>query len=339
VLQKGLNFALTPQTVPKLEIIKSVEAAVLYLGPEGATEFKEIIKQAIENFKIKTSNISEHERKAIEDLKENTSIVISKADKGNVAVVLNKVDYEKKLGDLVNSVEYTKLKSNPSKSLETKVNKALEKSGEFEDKLRYRLAPKNCRAPHIYGLPKIHKDNVPLRPIVSCIGSPCQELAKYLVDILNPLFGKYPSFIKNSKKFVDEISGQYIDDRHILVSFDIVSLFTNTPVSEALKFVKTSLETDTSLIVRTQHSIPTLLELLSLCLNNTYFQWNDTFYSQTSGMAMGSPLSPVVCNIYLEIFEAEGIRDFPVKPVRYKRYMDDIFIEWPQHLCPITDFL
>jgi hypothetical protein len=56
-------------------------------------------------------------------------------------------------------------------------------------------------------------------------------------------------------------------------------------------------------------------------------------------MAMGSPLSPVVCNIYLETFEAEAIRDFPAKPVRYIRYMDDIFIEWPQHLCPITDFL
>ena len=56
--------------------------------------------------------------------------------------------------------------------------------------------------PSVYGLPKVHKSNVPLRPIVSFYNSPTYKLSKYLVSLLSPLVGDTPSAVRNSKEFV-----------------------------------------------------------------------------------------------------------------------------------------
>ncbi len=60
-----------------------------------------------------------------------------------------------------------------------------------------RLSPQNSKPPHLYGLPKIHKPLIPLRPIVSSIDSPTCKLSKFLVPILNPLFGCREFYVKN----------------------------------------------------------------------------------------------------------------------------------------------
>ncbi len=90
-----------------------------------------------------------------------------------------------------------------------------------------------------------------------------------------------------------------------MVSFDVVSLFTNVPVDETCSIIKEKLLEDTNLHKRTQlHvSVEEIVELLKLCLSTTCFQWRDDFYEQTSGAAMGSPLSPVLANIFVEHFE------------------------------------
>jgi hypothetical protein len=297
VLQKGLNFAIAPHANPVLDIIKSVETASVYLGPEKSAEFKVLIKQAIEKHKHLKSNLSVNEQNAIECLKKNKYIIIRKADKGNVTVVLNKVDYDKKLNDLVLCDDYKQLKSDPTKRIEKLVNTALVKLPEINQKTRLNLAPKFCKPPHIYGLPKIHKQGVPLRPIVSSIGSPCHALAKYLVNFINPVVGTTPSFIKNSIDFVNKIQDIKIEQHECMVSFDVTSLFTCVPVDEALKALRKKLEGDATLRDRSPHSVDTLLELVSLCLKNTYFQFEDKFNQQNHGTAMDSPLSPVVCDI------------------------------------------
>lgn len=52
--------------------------------------------------------------------------------------------------------------------------------------------------PKFYGLPKIHKKEVPLRPIVSSIGSITYEAAKYLTEVIGPRVGKTEHHVKNS---------------------------------------------------------------------------------------------------------------------------------------------
>ena len=114
-----------------------------------------------------------------------------------------------------------------------------------------------------YGLPKIHKDPVALRPIVSQINSPTNTLAKYLAKLLFPHSINRESYVKNSYEFVQTIKQLKIQPNDILVSLDIVSLFTNIPVEETLDIIKQKLKLKTDII-----------DLIDHCMKNTSFSHN-----------------------------------------------------------------
>ena len=113
------------------------------------------------------------------------------------------------------------------------------------------LRPSATVCPKFYGLPKIHKPDVPLiRPIVASQGSPTYNLAKYLAEILKPLVGKSEQHVVNSKEFITKIEQTKLDEDEILVRFDVVSLFTNVPVDEARNIAKERLLLDNTLRLR-----------------------------------------------------------------------------------------
>jgi retron-type reverse transcriptase len=101
-----------------------------------------------------------------------------------------------------------------------------------------------------------------------------------------------------------------------LISFDVVSLFTKIPLNEAILVVKEVTDLETT-------------KLAEVCLCSTFFSYQGEFYEQTSGVAMGSPLSPIVANLFMENFEKKAIDSYPLKPLRWKRYVDDTNVLWP----------
>ncbi|KAJ8019162.1 hypothetical protein HOLleu_42440 [Holothuria leucospilota] len=187
---------------------------------------------------------------------------------------------------------YRPLKRDPTTSLENEIGKAikeLKEQNKLNKKQATQLTPRNSLPSRIYGLPKVHKEGIPLRPIVSSINSPSYNLARHLADILPPLSGKRMSYIKNSQHFVERAKKISIETTDILVSFDVVSLFTNVPINDACKLIGDRLQADTTLHNRTQMTWEEIVHLTNLCLNSTYFKWHDQFYEQCEGQAMGSP--------------------------------------------------
>ena len=226
------------------------------------------------------------------------------ADKGNVTVVMDRCDYE--MTDTLADGTYKKLKRDPTTKIETKVKnalKGLERRGLIDDRTRTRLTPQHSTPPQMYGLPKIHKEGTPLRPIVSTIGSPTYCLAKELTRILTPLVGNTSSNVKNSAEFSEMIRKMELDEKDRMVSFDVVSLFTRIDVDEALEILSSLLLSDDNLEDRTTIPAADICHLTALCLKSTYFCYRDEFFEQTQGAAMGSPLSPVMANIFMESFE------------------------------------
>ncbi|KAM7309913.1 uncharacterized protein ISCGN_006896 [Ixodes scapularis] len=178
----------------------------------------------------------------------------------------------------------------------------------------------------MYGLPKIHKPGCPLRPIVYVIGSSTYSLSKYLVMILSPLTGNNEFSVRNSRDFVELIRAQTLLPHEAMVSFDVISLFTNVPNALAVDVARDRLLADQSLSTRTTLLVDDVIFLLRFCLNQCNFSFNGDIYHQVSGCPMGSPVSVTVSNLVMEYVEEKvmsGI-DFPVK--FYRRYVDDTFV-------------
>ena len=189
----------------------------------------------------------------------------------------------------------------------------------------------------MYGLPKDHKDDTPMRPIIeSTIGSPSYKFTEELAWILTPLTGNTMHAVKNSVSSVDKIHEVKMEPQDQMISFDVTNLFTQVPMDEALQVVEKRLSADESLKERTSISTSQLIELIELCLWSTYFQFQDKFFEQTDGAAMGSPPSPVIANLYMKHLEENALQTAPLSPRLWLYYIDDTFVLWPHGRDKIT---
>ena len=108
---------------------------------------------------------------------------------------MNSEDYTSKMEEILNDDKYHPLRRDPTHTIEKKVAislKLLHSDGHISDKLLDQLTPCYSDPPQMYGLPKVHKENIPMRPIVSTIGSPMYRLAKELARILTPSLERTP---------------------------------------------------------------------------------------------------------------------------------------------------
>ena len=343
VLRRGLNFAPTPRRIPYIDIIAAVEGVTRHLNTEEASELRGSVCSLLKRARPPSSNMDKEERAALKTLRQDKNIVVLPADKGNATVVMDSARYEEKVTSLLEDPIYKRVKRDPTAATERKVLKEvreLEKKELIPRNLGTRIKPSASKSPKLYGLPKIHKTNMPMRPIVSCIGSPTYHLAKYVTTLISPLTGHTSSFIKNSQDFVKIAKGIHLNNTEVMVSFDIKSLFTNVPVEEALQVINDRLCKDETLSERTALEPEQVTHLLELCLRTTYFSFRGEFYQQKDGAAMGSPVSPVVANIYMEMFEEQALRTAPHAPRIWKRYVDDTFcIMVTEHVDQFLNYL
>jgi hypothetical protein len=166
----------------------------------------------------------------------------------------------------------------------------------------------------MYCTPKVHKPGTPFRPIVDYTGSIGYSTSRYLADILSKVVGKTEHHVKNSADLAESLSDFTIEEDEILNSHDVVSLFTNTPVDKALEIIKERLMSDNSWREVTKLEVDDVIELLEFTLTTTYFRFRGQIYHQKFGTAMGSPVSPLVADIYMEYLEQTAIASVPPSP-------------------------
>ena len=138
---------------------------------------------------------------------------------------------------------------------------------------------------------------------MSSWGSVTYGVAKELTKILKPLVGKSSLHINSNQDFVEQVKNVTLLPGECLSTYDVTALFASVPVDPAFAIIKDLLEKDPTPKNRTLISVGDIILLLEFCLKNTYFSFQGQFYEQVEGVAMCSPVSPIVADLNMEYFE------------------------------------
>jgi hypothetical protein len=319
----------------KHKITSHLESIVL-AAPQ---ELQESIRNKLINVPLPNSHKSYFGsiafNKTLSQIKKDKDIIVTRADKGNTTVILNRSDYLEKMAEILDDSDtYKKVDVDPTPAITKIYDKLLKgfffplKSKSDKVKSTYKfLLSTNGAPPLLYGLPKLHKPpKMPCRPIVDFTPSPLRNLSNFLNSKLQPLSGKLSSHIKNSMEFMNKLKDVRVDDDELMVSFDVKALYPSIPYDLALKVCSSYIYKDPEFEKSIGFSIITFLELLKFCMENTYFHFNDQFYRQSKGLPMGASMSVTVANLVMEYWEVTTFQfHTDLTPKYLDRYIDDIF--------------
>lgn len=279
----------------------------------------------------------------------SNKILIKPADKGGSIVIMDREFYKESINEtLKNSKEfYQPIPQDPTQRIYNVVSKALKglsDSGELPKKLINMLKPdiNKIRCPFLYGLPKIHKEPVSFRPIVSGNNHPTELISIFLDFLLQPFSNSMDYYLKDSTQLLCELNNlKNLDpEKHILFSLDVVNMYTNIPLNELFSTIGKELKTKPGLLKRQNFTfkIRTILELLNITLFNNCFQFDNKFYHQRHGIAMGTPCACTISDIYICNFMKNAIESQTLKPLCYKQYRDDGFGIWEHGIETLQEF-
>ena len=167
-----------------------------------------------------------------------------------------------------------------------------------------------------------------LRPIVSSIGTFNYNFSRFLCDFLLPLVPNDYS-CKDTFSFVSQIKNANLSKK-FLVSYDVTSLFTNILLQGTIDIAINLIFNHNPNLNITRKE---LNKLLLFATSKTHFNFNSKFYNQIDGVAMGSPLAPVLANIFMGFHESKLLNKYNLsKPKFYLRYVDDILAAFGNEL-------
>jgi hypothetical protein len=254
-------------------------------------------------------------------------IIITSADKGGAVVLLNKDDYFNKMNAILSdTTTYRPLDRDPVVTTTNRIKKLLtnfRKKKILTDNEWREANPGDPVSPYCYGSPKVHKVDCPLRLIVSLRNGPTYNLSKYLFRILKHLTKDSDYSINQATQAIERIRNVTIEEDEIMVSFDVVSLFTSIPLELAKSLLEEKMKDDTELQSKTKLSPENIMQLVNITLV-TQFQFNGKFYEQNQGTPMGSPMSGLLAELVMQQLEASVFITF--RPKLWIRYVDDTFV-------------
>ena len=247
----------------------------------------------------------------LKKLRTRKDIIIVRRDKGSGVVILDRDIYDRKVLEIINdSAKFKKLKDNPTLTKEGQLQRFLRKIKDnniFDENMNKKIYPCGSKPATIYGLPKTHKmsfdsDGFSLRQVISSVGTYNYNLSKFFTELLDPVLSK-ENCAKDSFSFCEEIQ-QVSSNDSFLVSYDVCSLFTSIPLQEIFQIeVELIFQNNPQLKVTKRE----LTQLSNFATSGTHFSFNGNFYDQVDGVSVGSPLGPVLANLFMGVSRKEMV--------------------------------
>lgn len=278
-------------------------------------------KAAHKSAKIKKKELNNLKRKL-----HDNNVIHVKADKNDAIVLMNKSEYIDRTLEFISNNQIQDIKIDPTDKFQKQIKTAIKNSpGLFPSNIAHKYITTNPDAPTLKTLPKTHKPQLTMRPVVNSRNAPNRKVNKFLHKFLKQHITLNNQFnVSNSKHLLKTLAKVHTNSKTQLLSLDISNLYTNIPVDETIEIIRTKLmeiQLDTSLINQ-------IIYLLNTSLKQNYFKFNNKFYLQNRGLAMGDPLSGFLTEIFLQSIEDSSIPDLFKKYSFsvYNRYVDDTLI-------------
>jgi len=302
--------------------------------------FETKLKEAIQNNtteRKKFYNLTKTQANTLKLLKNSKEFIILPSDKNLGPTIMNYHHYvEQVLREHLltpnyqhlsqtlahNKIEDTKQKlkdlyrNNKNNLIQAEINYFKRSFGNFH------------RTPVFYGMPKVHKSPMTLRPVVSCINSFVSIFSTWLDFRMKELLHLIPSYIKDSKSLISEITILDVPIGAKLFTADATAMYSNIDIDTGLDMFKILFDKYKDSIPLT-FPIEFFLSVLEIVMRNNIFTFGDTHWLQTTGTAMGTPAAPLYSIITFGIYENTQILNrFHRNIFYYKRYIDDVFGIW-----------
>jgi len=253
----------------------------------------------------------------------SNNLIIQEADKNLGIAVIDRTLYIKLVTEHLDQKEYYRVLESPPdwKSLKKKLSDICVKHK--SEKFFEVISPfENFKQGEFQGLPKVHKETLSIRPIIPCVRAFTTRASKFLDEQLQPIIKKYKWCVQGTYDCLLRLrETQCIGHDAILVAADVESLYTNIDTKDALTKINRIL---------LREKIPDhqfLIDVLEWVITNNYFTFNETWYHQIKGTAMGTNVAPAYANLYMIFYEDALQKTLPpgIFPSVYMRFLDDIF--------------
>ena len=245
--------------------------------------------------------------------------MITRADKDKTVVIIYTHDYNEKDRTFLSDNNFCTIPNDPTSYDHRTIQKTLQQCDRIIDRKQIKfLTQKNPTQPTLNALLKLHKPDIPIRPVVNNRNAPAHKTAMRLNTILNNhLHLKYHYNTINSNTLANELVKLKINSHHRLLTLDIKDPYVNVPIQQTLNLTRTQLRIHNN--KQTTHQI---MALLNIILRQNYFSFLGRIYQPDKGVAMGSPISGTMAEVFLQQLENSIIKhliDTKILPF-YTRY-------------------
>ena len=272
-------------------------------------------------------------------------IVIKEANKGRAVTVLSKNHYRAMVYEHFNNQNtYQKLDKNLDSTIMKKLKKLLNKHKSISTDKEFKyLNETDYNTSNFYGLPKIHKSqlitntikeqnsevvsinepqDLKVRPIVGAPKCPTRKLSELIDTLLKPFLKPVESYLRDSIDIHNKCD-RNTDGNTVTATFDVVGLYTNIPQTfgmEAVRYFLLKYKED----IHPRFNIPFILESIDFILKNNTCVFDNEYFLQLQGTAMGTVCAPTYANLSMGYHE---IKLYDLIKFNYNLDIGQYFVE------------
>ena len=290
---------------------------------------------------LKTNNISNlnnYELNVLKKFVKQKPFKVVELDKNIGSSIISNELYEKLASDILEDVNtYTRIEENPLPSVVNEIKNEVYRLFEqkhLSKKLFKQIKDVTGKLGSFRLLPKLTKDIFSCRQIINYKNHFTNVFCLIIDFILKPYVNSSESFILDSQNLIQKLEKLHVSNEYTLLTGDFTSLYSNINHNDCLNmfcdFFKDKLDNEHIDII----SFKTFLNII---LKNNFFTYNNKYYLQILGIAMGSICGPSIANIFVYLYEKKWL--YIHKPLVYLRFIDDIFIIFLKHLNVVNSLL